>query len=105
MEYRGYKIEPNNTGNVIRDFSTKPIKEVVTDEVDDKRIYPEKSGYEIIDTVPLGSQMIEIIGHKCHKHHSEEIFYVKLSEGKGFKVVVLHSEKEVKDFIRKEIVK
>lgn len=94
------KVIPNSD----TEFKTKAGL-VIQPKTEDKRIYPEKTGYEIIDSVPLGSQMMEIIGHKCHKHHSEEIYYVKLSEGAGFKVVVLHSEKEVKDFIRKEIVK
>jgi len=78
------------------------LKEIVVPE---KNTPTEKKGYEFVDSVPLGSQMMEIIGHKCHKHHTEEIYYIKLAEGTGFKVVVLHSEKEVKEFIRKKIIK
>lgn len=80
---------------------TKKKSEVVAPETPIKK---EPKGYEFVDSVPLGSQMINIIGHKCHKHHTEEIYYVKLAEGSGFKVVVLHSEKEVKEFIRKELI-
>lgn len=80
---------------------TKKKSEVIAPETPIKK---EPKGYEFVDSVPLGSQMINIIGHKCHKHHTEEIYYVKLSEGNGFKVVVLHSEKEVKEFIRKELI-
>jgi len=64
-----------------------------------------KTDYEYQYTFPLGSKAIEIIGHRVFKHHAEEIFYIKLPHGKEFKYAILHSEKEVKDFIRKEIVK
>lgn len=63
-----------------------------------------KKDYEYLDKLPF-SQMVQVIGHKCHKHLTEEIYYVKPPDEKGLRVVVLYSEKEVKDFIRKEIVK
>jgi len=81
--------------------STKKTPEVVATVTPIKK---EPKGYEFVDSVPLGSTMMQIIGHKCHKHHTEEIYYVKLAEGSGFKVVILHSEKEVKEFIRKELI-
>jgi hypothetical protein len=81
--------------------TAKKSSEITAPETTKKQ---EKKGYEMVDSVPLGSQMINIIGHKCHKHHNEEIYYVKLADGNGFKVVVLHSEKEVKEFIRKELI-
>ena len=62
-------------------------------------------GYTFVDTIPLGSLMIDVIGHKVHKHYSEEIYYCKLPFEKTFKVVVLTSEKDVKTFIRKELIK
>lgn len=64
-----------------------------------------KTDYEYVDVVPLGMNFIEIIGKKLHKHYAEEIFYIRNPNKKGNNVAVLHSEKEVKDFIRKEIVK
>ena len=64
-----------------------------------------KSGYEIAERIPFGTHPVEIIGHKLHKDNDDEIYYYKLTEGKESKVIVLHSEKEVKEFIRKEIIK
>lgn len=62
-------------------------------------------GYQYLDSFPLGSSTIEIIGHKVFKHYSQEIYYIKIPNGKEFKYVILESEKEVKNFIRKEILK
>ena len=77
--------------------------EVIAPEIKPEKII-DKTEYEYLDKLPF-SRMIQIIGHKCHKHLTEEIYYVKPPDEKGLRVIVLHSEKEVKDFIRKEIVK
>ena len=70
--------------------------EVVDDEVID---------YKYIDGLPLGCVMINIIGHNIHKHYSEEIYYCKLPHNKTFKVVEFENIKDVKAFIRKELIK
>lgn len=58
--------------------------------------------YKTTDKIPFGTSPVEIIGQKLHKNNSEEIWYIKLGIGK---VVVLYSEKEVKNYIRKELIK
>ena len=69
-----------------------------TDDVDTKEI-------KYLYTFPIGSKSIEIIGHKVFKHHSDEIFYIKLPNGKEFKYAILNSEKDVKTFIRTVLIK
>jgi len=71
---------------------------VQTDEADTEEI-------KYLYTFPLGSKTIEIIGHKVFKHHSDEIFYIKLPNGKEFKYAILNSEKDVKTFIRTVLIK
>ncbi len=58
--------------------------------------------YEYIASVPFGTSQVEIIGHKLHKSDNQDIWYVKLKVGQ---VAVLYSEKDVKTFIRKELIK
>lgn len=65
----------------------------------------ETTGYEYAEKIPMGSVMINIIGYNIHKHYSDEIYYCKLPDGKSNKIVQLYSEKEVKAFIRKELIK
>lgn len=84
---------------VIKNTKVSIKKEIVDTGFKDSTVY------EYIDSIPLGSIMIEVIGHKVHKHYADEIYYCKLPNGKGFKVVVLNSEKDVKTFIRKELIK
>lgn len=58
--------------------------------------------YEYIASVPFGTSQVEVIGYKLHKSDNKDIWYVKLKVGQ---VVVLYSEKDVKAFIRKELIK
>ena len=80
----------------------KPKTEIPTTVV--KADYEDKKEIEYLESLPF-SQMINVIGQKLHKHHTESIYYIKNPEKIGANIAVLYSEKEVKDFIRKEIVK
>lgn len=106
-----YILTPNKYEPVSEEIKDDPSPKVIEENPveiieEAKESKPEiKTEYEYIESVPLGMNMINIIGQKLHKHYSDEIFYIRHPEKKGFNVAVLHSEKEVKDFIRKEIVK
>lgn len=93
------------------DKSNKPPK-FATDNIVMHTIKTESEEFQVtatgqtyLKTVPLGMNMINIIGQKLHKHYAEEIYYIRNPNKKGNNVAVLHSEKEVKEFIRKEIIK
>lgn len=97
-------------------FATENIKKFVVKSESETYTVPEtvqevpnpiidkKTDYEYLDKLPF-SNMISIIGQKAYKDITKEIYYIKPPWEKGLRVIVLHSEKEVKDFIRKEIVK
>lgn len=94
-----------------REFTTESVVVVSETEIPsrlvkvDSEIVIEAIGYVYTATIPLGAKMVDVIGHKVHKHYSEDIYYIRHPEKKGDNVVILNGEKEVKAFIRTELIK
>lgn len=96
VEYHEAKTEMPN-----REFKIKTT-EVVSES---KNLRNEnKNNYKYINKAPF-SDMINIIGQKLHKHKTEEIYYIRNPHKTGANIAVLHSEKDVKEFIRNILIK
>lgn len=95
--------DKNNDDLTVKRITASPniSKEFVGVKIfkDDILLNPK---YEYAERVPFGTTLIDVIGHKIHYDSGKEIYYPKLPNGK---VVILSSEKDVKTFIRKELIK
>ena len=87
---------------IVVEAKTKIPPKVIKADYVESEIVGETIGYEYTATIPLGTNPINIIGHNLYKHYSDEIYYIRLPDRR---IVVLHSEAEVKKFIRKELIK